>query len=684
MRPNVVLVTFDTTRADHVGAFGYDKGTTPNVDRLAAEGTRFTHVYSTNPITLPAHTSLMTGTYPPFHGVRDNSAFVVRDDVTTLAEVLAARGYETAAFVGAFVLDSRFHLDQGFETYDDQVGRDWSRDELETRAALAFGFSERKANLVTLAALRWMEQRDATRPFFLWLHYFDAHEPRNPPEPHGSKFSDPYDAEIAFADEQLGRFLDELRGGSGANTYVVFTADHGEGLQEHGEPTHSLLLFDGVLRVPLVIAGPGIAEGAADPRLGSLVDVLPTILGRLGIPPSPDVQGVDLLGAVDPAVERVVYMESLVGFLQHGWAPLRVLRTATTKLIHGPAPRLYRIDEDPGEVWNVADREPETVADLTARLARFLEETAGKDENGSTRELDEESLHQLAALGYVGASVAAARRIRDDLSQSEGLADPHERRYLFDLFGIATERIKEGNVESGMEQLQEVIAADAENTAALTRLGMAYVAYAHQPELAQPLLERSIAIDPYQEEAHYFLARIHLAANRPQEARAQCLAILEFQPRSDSAHYELARIALSQGESREALDHLLIAYQLDPTNVSILLGLATFHGQRTEQTEAEKYLREALAVDPDNALVLYNVGVWYLQDGNSDRAVDYLRRSVAEAPDDAMASYVLGKLYVEIGRGGEGRPLLERAIRLGLHADLAARARELLAESPPS
>jgi arylsulfatase A-like enzyme len=194
--PDVLVITLDTTRADHLGTYGYPQPTTPVLDALAAEGTVFTHAYTTTPITLPAHSSIFTGTYPIFHGARDNTAYVLRDDVTTLAEVLSSQGYDTAAFVASFVVDSRFGLAQGFGLYDDDVGAEWSRDEMEARTAHAFGFAERKANLVTTAANRWI-RRPRKRPYFAWLHYFDPHQPVNPPEPHRSRFSDGYDAEIA-------------------------------------------------------------------------------------------------------------------------------------------------------------------------------------------------------------------------------------------------------------------------------------------------------------------------------------------------------------------------------------------------------------------------------------------------------------------------------------------------------
>lgn len=293
-RMNVLLVTFDTTRADRLGCYGYSEPTSPNIDELAAAGALFTDAICTNPITLPSHTSIMTGTYPIFHGVRDNSTFVVRDSVVTLAEVFAREGYQTAAITASFVLDSRFNLDQGFADYNDRVAEGWSKDEIEIRAANAFGFAERKANLVTTAAIDWL-RKPRSKPFFLWLHYFDPHQPVNPPEPHHSRFSEPYAGEIAYMDEQFGHVLTELKSrGEFEHTLIVLVADHGEGQMDHSEPTHSLLIFDSTMRVPLIFHMPGAPAGLVLDELASGIDVMPTILDLLELEIPADVQGYSL------------------------------------------------------------------------------------------------------------------------------------------------------------------------------------------------------------------------------------------------------------------------------------------------------------------------------------------------------------------------------------------------------
>lgn len=672
---NVLLVTFDTTRADRIGAYGYPEPTTPNVDRLAAEGTLFTRAFATNPITLPSHASILTGTYPPSHGVRDNGAYVLPEEATTLAEILRAEGYSTAAVVGAFVLDSRFNVDQGFDVFDDRVEAHWSRDELAARAANAFGFAERKANLVTLAAREWWESRPR-RPFFLWLHYFDPHEPRNPPEPHHSRFQDPYDGELAYADEQLGEVLEMLRrDGEYERTLVVFTADHGEGLLDHGEPTHSLLLFDSTLRVPLIVRVPGRRGGDRSAALASGVDVTPTILALLGVEAPPSTQGRALLqrnGGDPPAGERFLYGESLVGRIQHGWGGLRTLRDGRFKLHAGPVPRLYDVAADPEEVFDLAAGEPKRVAAMKAQMERLLGEwSAGAAVATTTMSADE--IRKLRALGYSAAG-GAPPPMSEELADAEDRADPYAMRYLFDLYGVATENIRTGNHLQGIRQLEEFVAVDPRSPMALTTLGTAYFLHAGQPLRAQELFERSLALDPRQESARYFLARIHIALGDLPAARAECERILEFMPESVSALYELARILEAEGDLPAARRHFELALERDSSNVPVLISFGAHLARRQEREPAGRHLRRALELDPGNPEALYNLGIWHLQGGDRERAVLYLEQAQRANAEDRDAPFVLGRLYLDQGRHDLARRSLERARRL---APTAARRAEI-------
>lgn len=665
-RWNVVLITLDTTRADRLGAYGHADAFTPVIDALAAESWVFESAFATNPITLPSHTSILSGTYPLFHGVRDNTAFRVPDELTMLPEVLKENGWNTAAFVGAFVLDSQFNLDQGFDVYDDQLDRNWAKTEIDARAADAFGFPERKANLVTRAALDWLEG-EPSEPFFVWLHYFDPHEPKNPPEPYHSNSPTPYDAEIAYTDEQIGVFLAHLDDrGLLERTLIVLTADHGEGLMDHGEPTHSLLIFDSTMRVPLLFRVPGRAEPERSTVLASIVDITPTVLSLLGIPAPDEIQGYALLGpegAMSPPRDRAVYSESLVGQLQHGWGALRALRTEREKIIHGPAPRYYRVDEDPDEVYDLSRREPEEVERLTRDLQRAIRHWS-KDGGADARvEPGAETISKLQSLGYAAAA-QSSQRVSDDLTSASSAVDPHEKRYLFDLYGVATENIRQGQHLRALRQLDEVIAADPKNSAAMTSLAITYLIDAAQPLKAKELFEQSLAVDPTQEQALYFLAQLETAMGDADAARRHLEEILEFRPASVPALLALGRWHQRDGGSETALEHFQLALEIDPSNVDTLVALAAFHGRAQELDRSGDYLRRALEVAPDNPHVLYNVGVWHLQQRDYEEAVAQLNRALAVNPADLDAHFVLGRIYAETGQTDLARRALEKARQL--------------------
>lgn len=687
---NVLLVTLDTTRADHLSCYGYEEYTTPNLDRLAKEGVRFSNAFTTNPITLPAHTSIMTGTYPVHHQVRDNSTYFVDDGLTTLAETLSGAGYDTAAVVGAFVLDHRFNLDQGFQLYDDRVDENWSRDEIEARDRDAFGFAERKANLVTLAALQWLDQRQPERPFFLWLHYFDPHQPTNPPEPHHSHFASPYDGEVAFADEQLGRVLDDLRRrGELDRTLVVATADHGEGLFDHGEPTHALLVFDSTMHVPLLLRVPGGPRGMVDSHLASTVDIAPTILDLLDLPGSREFQGRSLApwirGENPRWDERVIYMESMVGFLEFGWAPLRALRTAEEKLIVGARPRYFRVADDPTEIYDRAKQEPAAVERLTRRLERALASWSRDDERVERgREIDAEAAAKLAALGYVASPrLSPARALRESLDNAEQRDDPIDRRRVFDLFGVASENLRTGAIETGIRQLQEVLDLDPANPTALIALGKAYLVLLSQPETARIYLERAVAADPNQEEGHFFLSRLFLLLGDLDSAQLHAEAILAFHSKSLPALLQLGAIADRRGRSDEARARFEEALEIDPSNVGAIVSLGASYGRSGNPEKARRMLERASELAPGDGTVLYNTGILKLLNEDRAGAEADLTLALEREPDSPDIQFVLGRLLLQRGERERAESLLRQARRTTSDPERLSEIDELLARQTP-
>lgn len=390
-RPSVLLVTIDTLRADRVGCYGRAGAGTAALDRLAAEGTRFERARTAVPITLPAHASILTGLYPMHHGVHDNGIATLGPAARSVVESFHTAGYSCAAFVSAFVLSRRFGLDQGFAVYD----------EVRAQYALSGLVEERPADQTVDAALAWLAT--AQEPFFLWVHLFDPHQPYRPPPPFAERFAaDPYQGEIAFADAELARLLGAARTRAGERLLVAATADHGEGLGEHGERTHSAFLYDSTLRVPLILSGPGVPVGevVAEPVL--TIDIAPTLLSLAGLPPLGGIDGVPLepLFAAQ-SIERAApqFFETYWGFLNQGWSPLLAVSDGRRKLIDAPRPELYDLIDDAGESDNRFVTDDAAALTMRRAVRTFWQRRRSLSEE---RKLTAEERRTLDQMGYLG------------------------------------------------------------------------------------------------------------------------------------------------------------------------------------------------------------------------------------------------------------------------------------------
>lgn len=385
---NVLVVTLDTTRPDRLGCYGNHAIDTPNLDRLCERGVVFSRAVATAPSTLPSHASIFTGLYPRRHGARANALYHLGSEQRTLAEVLSDNGYETAAFVSSFVLDSKFGLAQGFDLYDDEV----------SPSTAPMGFAERRGDMTTQRAIQWLE-RSHPRPFFLWVHYFDAHAPYIPPAPFAGRYAQPYDDEIAFVDEQVGRLLTAVEAARERETLVVVAADHGEGMGEHGEWSHALLVQESTLRIPLILyARTGLPAGLNVAARVSQVDMMPTILSLLGIGLPADLDGVDLTGPPDP--DRPVLAETVEGRAYYGWARLSALYRGPLKYVEGPHPELYDLGSEPLERNDLIGSRAEDAAAMRREL-RALEGEAANELTTAAESLEPGDVERLAALGYV-------------------------------------------------------------------------------------------------------------------------------------------------------------------------------------------------------------------------------------------------------------------------------------------
>lgn len=563
---NVVLFTLDTLRSDRVGCYGYDHVETPVLDGLAAAGVRFADAVTAVPLTLPAHTSIMTGCVPATHGVRDNGTFRLVERHETIAERLKAAGYATAAFIGAFVLDHRYGVDQGFDVYDDEIGpRDHAPGSNEMNP-------QRPGNIVTDAALKWLEQHvadQADTPFFAWVHLFDPHAPYSPPEPYRSRYAThSYDGEVAYTDFQVGRFVDALRThGLLDRTLLVLVGDHGEGLGEHGERTHGLLIYGATMRVPLIFHCPGlIPHGQViDDRVVSVIDIKPTLLDLLGLDPG-SCDGISLLTADVPSA-RAVYQECLAPQLAHGWSPLHALRRHHEKYIEAPTPEFYDLRKDRAEIDNLWTDQNEQAAVLAAelqqRLASFPGPQSAEDAHITP---DDSALAKLQSLGYVRGA---------EVQESETPLDPKEMVARWDKqMAAANAHISEKQFAQAIPLIEELLEMSSADASLWSLLSIA------QSQTGQ--LDAAIA----------------------SRRRA-----LELQPRDGDGWVLLATLLYAKGDLAASEVSLAEAESLDPDlgGIYITRALQALYAKRYE--EALNYCAEARRRDPTR----YTAKSWSLQ-----------------------------------------------------------------------
>jgi arylsulfatase A-like enzyme len=554
---SVLLFTIDTTRADHIGCYGYEGARTPKIDALAKRGVRFASTFSVAPITFPSHVSLLTGTIPPYHGVRDNGSHRAVPELLSLAEILKEEGFQTAAFTAAFVLDAQFGLDQGFDLYEG----------IEHKSMSSGGLvEERSAGEVNRSAMRWLEGLDATRPFFMWVHYFEPHQPYPDVRSLPAHFKDrPYDAEIHRADQAVGQLLqrlDEL--GRGEETLVVLTSDHGESLGEHGEATHSFFTYQGTLHVPLVMAHGSLLQGAVVEQKTSIVDVFPTVLQllELGTPilPPPGRSLAALTRPTDGATftDEPAYFESLNSYLNYGWAPIQGVAVDDQKLIHLPRPELYDWRADPRELNNLVAQRPEAAAELRDQLAQLLAANEPPErEHSALRELTSSDRAALANLGYTGAASGGDASRGDAFrgDDEEALADPKDGIVRIRKEENIRELVLTGQVEQGAKLQKELLDEDPNNAIFNAHYGFMMLSM-QRPADGIPYMEKSLELGFRTAENYSNLGLCYLYSGDTLKAKQPFEDALKIDTKHLSTMYWLARTHVDLGERNEAIAQL--------------------------------------------------------------------------------------------------------------------------------
>jgi arylsulfatase A-like enzyme/Flp pilus assembly protein TadD len=655
-RPNVLLVTIDTLRADRLGCYGAANAATSTLDGLAARGIRFQTAIAHTPLTAPSHASILSGRTPPRHGVRDNGGFALPEDIPTLAESFLRAGYRTAGFVSGFPLDRRFGFARGFELYDDRLphGDD------PRRAA----YVERIADGTTAAALRWLDGLRASDPWFLWVHYFDPHAPYEPPKEMAERVPGrPYDGEVAFVDAQLGALLRRVEhSGGAAGTIVLVTADHGESLGEHGEETHGVFVYDATLRVPFILAGPALAGGRVAATVARGIDVAPTLLDLAGLPTPDGVEGRSLRPAAEgrEMADEPAYAESLFAALHLGWAPLHAWRTERWKLVEAPRPELYDLEADSGESKDLAATRPEVVESLRRPLQTALAAARPM----ARPAVDPESAEKLRSLGYLGGG-GAARPAPLQRDPKDGIALINRLEHA-----IADARTEPARAA---RELQAVLSEDP-------RLGLARryraIALAGLGDHSGAIAElRALEKDgPLSAQDLVLRGECLRLAGRASEALLTLERAERRDPGSPDAPLTRARTLIALGRREEARAAFDRALSLSPGHAAALQGLGDLALEEGDLRRAESYYDLARGADPEDPKVLLKLGVVHVRAGRTDEALRLFRAAVERSPTDAEMLLALAGALAKKGRPGEAVPYLERAVEAGARSPMALNA----------
>jgi tetratricopeptide (TPR) repeat protein len=646
---NLLLITIDTLRADHLGCYGYHQVKTPSIDGLAKEGVLFSKAFTPVPITLPSHVTIMTGLYPIQHGIRNNGNFILGPDFTTLAEVMKAQGYRTGACIGAFVLDSLFGLDQGFDFYDDSLPKEG--------AAATLLENERKAEAVTQAGLNWIEKNKAA-PFFLWLHYFDPHAIYLPPSPFKEEYKGHlYDGEIAYTDSCIGDLFQGMENlGLMDRTIIILTSDHGEGLGEHGEPTHAIFIYDSTLQIPLIIRDPrGVLPSEKINALVSTLDILPTILDLFDLSSKEIIhvklEGKSLLPLIMKKVNSLhneILCESLYPELNFGWSRIEGIRTSDWKYVSAPRPELYHLAEDPKEAKNIFTQTNKIWQEKLTSLKAAL-----GPEKESRVSLDDEVKQRLESLGYVWTAKT---------EYSEERPDPKDMIHIMEGIDRGISYIYLGFYDQARKEFQNILEVNPENASALFYLASIEERIGNLEE-AERIFKRLLTISPNYLDVHNHLGVIYHKKGKLD------LALKEFELALDQAeysevYYNLSVVYRLKGHPDKAVKAAQMAIDLDPGYADAINQLGQLAFDHGALGEALEYFQQALRIEPKHLEASNNLGVLYHRQGLGDEAIKAFEKVLSIDPNSAEAYNNLGSIYLTRGLYDQAEGAFKQAIRL--------------------
>jgi len=641
---NIIVLTIDTLRADHLGCYGYEGAGTPNIDRLSKEGILFKYTTAQTPLTLPSHSSIFTGTYPLHHGVRDNGGFYLDERHTTLAEVLKERGFATGGFVAAFVLDSRWGLNQGFDYYYDNF-------DLTKYKTVSLDSVQRRGDEVLAEATRWMDENRESK-FFAWIHLYDPHTPYDPPEPYKSRYREKrfglYDGEIAYVDQLLGEFRGYLEENDLLEkTIIVFTGDHGESLGEHKESAHGFFIYDAAVRVPLIIRFPAssLADTVVEKQVRS-IDIMPTLLHMAGADVPEDVQGTSLLSLIlgdHDEADRQAYSETYWPRYHYGWSELKSIRQGRYKFIDAPDPELYDTFEDPGEIDNIIGKKATLANEMKRQIDSLIQKysSAGIEETGPER-IDNDSLEKLQALGYIGSFRTSA------IKSGQVLADPKGKIELYNEIKVAQFLVTENETDQAIDKIKNVLDRDPSILEARYILGNIYSKQDRFDEAVEEY-KKALEIDPDYYDAIFGLAIVYKNSGKLDEAIVGFKRLIDFDQRDTKPFLHLGDIYESKGELDEAQKYLESGVRLDPESPVFHNNLGAVLLKKNMYDEAEKEIRAALNIQRHIPLrnAHFNMALLHEARGEIDLAISEYEKEQETVIFNYKPDYNLGLLYTK-------------------------------------
>lgn len=667
-KQNFLLITIDTLRADRLSCYGSQYPKTPNIDKLAERGVFFSKAFANTSTTLPSHANILLGTTPNYHGVHENLNFIVSEELLTLAEHLKHTGYSTGAFVGAYSLDSRFGLSQGFDTYDDKYSRIHS---------VNLSSLERKAEDVIEAALEWLEGR--VSPWFLWVHCWDPHSPYDPPEPFKTQYKDHlYGGEIAYVDLILGKLFDYMEENDLLDsTLIVFTGDHGESLGQHGEETHGFFAYNSSIWIPLIISLPETAPGRVDDYV-SHVDIFPTVCDGLGIKMPSFLQGTSLLPALKgkKLPERPIYFESLYPYYSRGWAPLRGFILKKKKFIDSPIPELYALDHDFDELNNLARRED--VAKLTSQLKEIIHSLTPSEKITAAQQVDRKTREKLASLGYISKVRVLQKKdfsVKDDVK----VLLPYINK-----IGEGWKMYKKGDQEAGIKLLREIIEERKDIDLAYKQLASIYQETGNIEE-AVAVLEQGLRVLPSSYEIFTEYMKVLISAQKYDKVISSFentnMREVEYDP---EIWNNLGTAYAKKGNFNQAIKAFEMGLSLDDKHPELYNNLANAcysYGLQSRDasiySRCFEYYKKAIELDPEYPAPYYGLGHAYRQQGNMEGAIYCWEKALEADPDFSQAHLDLALAYLNTGHKAKAFDLLREYKKRYYHLMTPAQREQL-------